>query len=192
MKAGVEKRNTVIIEAARYKEWTGLLKNGTFKPTKMKDVEEGKWIFGSRFVDELKRAEKEGRLIRKSRLVAQKYSDINVSERATKALTIQRFFQILLISLAASMDNMTIFSRDVTEAYVHSESKLERPVFIKPPKYMVLPGDFVLQVVKPLYGIPESGLEWYLIYLNNHQERLRMKRSTADPCFLILHNEKGI
>lgn len=56
---------------------------------------------------------------------------------------------------------------------------------------MDLPKDYVLEIVKPLYGIPESGLHWYLTYLAHHIEHLGMIRSTVDPCVLIKRNESG-
>lgn len=43
---------------------------------------------------------------------------------------------------------------------------------------------YVLNFVKPFYGIPESGLHWYLTYLNHHINELGMTRSRADPCVL--------
>lgn len=49
---------------------------------------------------------------------------------------------------------------------------------------MALPEGYVLKVVKPLYGIPESGLHWYLTYLNHHLRTLGMKRSRVDLCVL--------
>lgn len=47
---------------------------------------------------------------------------------------------------------------------------------------MRLSPDTVLKVVRPLYGIPESGLHWYLTYLENHVDNLGMNRTKADPC----------
>lgn len=46
---------------------------------------------------------------------------------------------------------------------------------------MGLPGDVVVKVVNPLYGIPESWLQWYLTYLEHHIIKLGMIRSRLDP-----------
>lgn len=56
---------------------------------------------------------------------------------------------------------------------------------------MELPDDVVLQVIRPLYGIPESGLHWYLTYLRHHQERLGMQRATMDSYFLFRYEQDG-
>lgn len=50
----------------------------------------------------------------------------------------------------------------------------------------------VLKVVKPLYGIPESGLHWYLTYLDHHLTRLGMQRSMVDPCVLLKRDKDGL
>lgn len=123
-------------------------------------------MFGSRFIDSLKSV-KEGQR-KKSRLIAQNYKDENSRGIYTRAPTVQRLTQLLLLSLAASMPDMNTFRRDVTEAYVQSETKFALPVYIQPPPKMVLTRGTVWRVVKPLYGIPESGLHWYFTYLQHH------------------------
>ena len=87
---------------------------------------------------------------------------------------------------------MKLYTRDVTQAYIQSKSKLERKVYIKPPKEMMLSDDQVLRVIKPLYGIPESGLHWSLTYLEHHVESLGMKRTLIDPCVLVKRNKNGL
>lgn len=173
----------------RKAELQGLINNGTFETANINDIPPNTRIFGSRFIDDLKKIGR--RLKQKSRLVAQNYMDEEAAEMGTKAPTIQRFSQRLLIALAASIPETYTATRDITQAYVQSRSRLERPVFIKPPKEMNLPKDTVLRVVRPLYGIPESGLHWYLTYLDHHVGRLGMKQSRADPCFLMKHREDG-
>lgn len=42
-----------------------------------------------------------------------------------------------------------------------------------------------MKVVKPLYWIPESSIQWYLTYVGHHMDNLHMKRGTEDPFLLI-------
>lgn len=77
----------------------------------------------------------------------------------------------------------------MTQAYGESELCFEREVYLNPPAEMTFPEGSVFKVEKPLYGIPEFGLRWYLTYLLHHLVRLGMKRSTAEPC--ILHKHDG-
>lgn len=82
------------------------------------------------------------------------------------------------------MPGMRLFSHDITQEYLQSDNPLPRTVCIRTPPYMVLYEDMVLRVVNPLYGIPESGLHWYLTYTEHHTERQGMKRTTSDPCIM--------
>lgn len=169
--------------ASRKTELEGLLRDGTFKPTQLSDVPHSTRIFGCRFVDELKKVG--AQLKKKSRLVAQNYSDIGATCIPTKAPTVQRYSQRTALSIAVSSPHMESYTRDITQAYVQSNTMLERNVYIKAPPELDLPDGFVLKVVKPLYGIPESGLHWYLTYLTHHLDTLHMTRSKSDPCVLI-------
>lgn len=66
------------------------------------------------------------------------------------------------MSVAASETELDSFVRDIIQAYIQSFSMLHRRFFIRVPKELCLPPGTVLDVVKPLCGIPESGLNWYI------------------------------
>lgn len=74
-------------------------------------------MFGSRFIGALKEVG-EGMQKKKSRLVAQNYSDQDQTRLATRAPTVQRFSQLVITFLAASLNGMYRFTRDVTQAYI--------------------------------------------------------------------------
>lgn len=92
-----------------------------------------------------------------SRLVAEKYSDLHTTLLATRVPPVQRFSEDSMASLAASFMHMTVFTCDVKQVCIQSETHLERRIYIRAPREMLLPEQAVLYVVKPLYGIPESG-----------------------------------
>lgn len=79
---------------------------------------------------------------------------------------------------------MSLCNRYITQAYLQITKPLEHPVYIQPPAEMNFPDDVVLRVLRPLCGIPESGLHWYLTYLEYHLECSGMQRSTVDPSVL--------
>ena len=170
-------------KSSRLSELEGLVKDGTFVPIHERDIVGSPRIFGSRFVDELKKVG-DG-LKKKSRLVAQNYADEHAGYIPTKAPTVQRFSQRIALCIAASLPKMDLYTRDITQAYIQSHTELEREVYIKAPPELGLAPGYVLKVVKPLYGIPESGLHWYLTYLTHHLENLGMTRTKADPCVLV-------
>lgn len=49
------------------------------------------------------------------------------------------------------------------------------------------PPNFVLKIIKPLYGIPKSGTYWFQSYHTHHQKKLYLTMSTYDPYLLITY-----
>lgn len=168
---------------SRMTELQGLEERQTFEVVKLSSVPKGTRIYGSRWVDTLKTLE-DGSIAEKSRLVAQNYKDKGASSIATKSPTISRMGQRVAMATAAIFREHQSYIRDISQAYLQSESPLERKIFLRPPKEMNLGADVVLCVLKPLYGVPESGLHWFVTYWTHHRERLSMKSTTGDPCLL--------
>lgn len=90
------------------------------------------------------------------------------------------------------MRDNSSYLRDISQSYVQSDSKIERSIFLRPPKEMGLEPGKLLKAVKPLYGIPESGLHWYLTYVNHHKKALGMKQTKFDPCVLYRRVENKL
>lgn len=80
---------------------------------------------------------------------------------------------------------MNSYSRNVTQAYIQSTTSLDHDVFIRAPLELETTSGEVLQVVKPLYSIPEPGLHWHLNHLHHHLENFGMSRVRADPFILF-------
>ena len=172
--------------SSRAKELNGLNSMGVFKVVDKSDVPDGQRIYGTRFVDQIK--EKDGRKYKKSRLIAQNYQDHDARTVPTKSPTVSRMGMRIALSTAAMHPSNLSYTRDITQAYIQSEYPLERRVFLRPPQKMHLPENKVLLVIKPLYGIPEAGLYWFVTYKNHHVGRLGMKQCTTDPCILYRKN----
>lgn len=103
-------------KASGISEIIGLIDSSTFKIVDDGDIIKVKRIFGSQFVDTIK--ENECDKWYKSQIVAQNYQDENFTSMSTKAPTIQRFTQNIVLSLAASVESVSIHSRDITRAYI--------------------------------------------------------------------------
>lgn len=145
-------KEEIIFAQPRKDELNGLLRNGTFKPIERSQVPSGSRVFNARFVDNMKRAG-EG-LRKKSRFVSQSYSDEEATTIPTKETTGQRLSQRTTLSIASSDDALDAILRDIIQAYIQAVSTLTRRVFILAPKEMGIPDGYVLEVIKPLYGIP--------------------------------------
>lgn len=110
----------------------------------------------------------------------------------TQSPTIQRASQRLILCITALLqgEDMRLYSRDITQAYVQSTTKLNRDFYTRIPPELAealsVPNGTVVKVVRPLYGIPESGNHWFKTYHEHHVKELEMNQSTYDPC--LLHN----
>jgi hypothetical protein len=97
-----------------------------------------------------------------------------------------------MICLSVSLPDHQLHLRDITQAYVQSETTLIRDFYVEPPVEMNLTEEVILKVVKPLYGIPEAGNHWFSTYHKLHTDSLGMKTSTYDPCLLYRRSQEGI
>jgi len=177
-----------IFELSRKKEIESLIGRGVFDFVRYDPTLHKGRIFSARLVDEVK-GKSTDTPYEKSRLVIQAYQDKGKEDILTQSPTIQRVSQRLIIAIAPSLvrEGITISSRDITQAYVQSDTKLNREILARVPKAIQndYPQDTIMIVRKPLYGIPEAGTHWWATYNKHHKERLDMIPSTYDPCLLI-------
>uniref|UniRef100_A0A8H7N3T3 Integrase catalytic domain-containing protein n=1 Tax=Bionectria ochroleuca TaxID=29856 RepID=A0A8H7N3T3_BIOOC len=81
--------------------------------------------------------------------------------------------------------------RDITQAYPQSETDLQRAIYARLPELLEqsYPEGTVMRIIKPLYGIAESGVHWYATYHKHFTTRMKMMTSSYDPCLLIAGND---
>ena len=126
----------------------------------------------------------------KSQLVVQAYNNQEKELVLTQSPTIQRVSQRLILCIATMKldDNTHLYLRDISQAYVQSATNLNREFYVRPPRELEtelgIDKDFVLKVLKPLYGVPEAGNHWFRTYHSHHVQQLHMDQSTYDPCLL--------
>lgn len=127
---------------------------------------------------------------KKARIVAQAIGskDRDKHMLMTYSPTVSRGSIRLMLSIAGNRGD-DIFIRDISQAYVSSDSKLLRKVYLIPPRELQLDSDILWFVERPLYGLPESGVCWYNTYSGHHRDVLNMKSTATDPCFLYRHNK---
>jgi hypothetical protein len=137
-----------------------LLEKRVFLPVNRADVPPDVRIFSSRFVNEIKHPGTD-KAFEKSRLVVQAFKDQNKTLVLTQSPTIQRVSQRLIICLAATLPQMKLYLRDITQAYVQSRSTLNRDFYVQPPPELIkligISNNCILKVVKPLYDVPKAG-----------------------------------
>ena len=67
-------------------------------------------------------------------------------------------------------------------AYLQSASELLRDVYLKPGKEFELPTNHILKLLRPLYGLVDSGDYWNETFSNHIKNDLGMKSSALDMC----------
>ena len=177
--------------SSRRKELDGLIQQGVFKVVDRASLPKNTRIFGSRFVDEMK-TRSDGREYEKSRLVARHFRDKKAKKIPTKAPTISRMGQRVCLALIPCDEKKRSFLRDVIQAFIQAKYKLGRRVYLEPVAEMNLPPGMVLSVERPLYGVPEAALYWYLTYREHHVEDLGMNLSTVDQCIMYRRDPDSI
>jgi hypothetical protein len=71
-----------------------------------------------------------------------------------------------------------MWSTDIKQAYLQSAEDLKREIYVRP-DVTKLPPDELLQVVKPLYGLADSGDYWHETLTVHHILKLLMEQSTG-------------
>lgn len=178
-------------QASTTKEVEGLLAKGVFEFLPWDITMTGKRIFDSRVVKDVK--DKHTLTpYEKSRLVVQAFNDAGKQMVLTQSPTVQRSSTRLMLSIAVALIrtfSLCVFLRDISQAYVQSTTPLIREVLCRPApelvKFMNLPTETIMRVLKPLYGIPEAGNHWFGTYIRHLKEKLSMEQSAHDPCLLI-------
>jgi hypothetical protein len=174
---------------SRRSEIDGLMQRGVFRIVPRSEVVPETRIYRTKWVDSYKTVN--GQRVQKSRLVAQNFNDKGAADIPTRSPTVSRVAQRFIIAAAAIFPTNVVYIRDISQAYVQSHSYLERPVYLEAPPEMEVAENHVLVAQKPLYGIPESGLHWFLTYHGHHCKLLGMQESTADMCLLYRHDPDG-
>jgi transposase InsO family protein len=182
--------------ASRLAEVTGLKEKGVFKIVLPEDVPIGIRIFDVRFVDEIKNPGTE-KAFEKSRLVVQAYRDDEKHTVLTQSPTIQRVSQRIILCIGAMRPGkIRLYLRDISQAYVQSNTLLIRGFYVRATgelaRLLGVEEGTILQIMRPLYGIPESGNHWFHTYHSHHTTELGMEPSTYDPCLLCRKQPFGV
>ena len=88
------------------------------------------------------------------------------------------------------MFGFDVWSHDITQAYLQSDIPPQRNVFLRPPSELKFPKGQLLRLVKPLYGLADSGDYWGSTNSRHHVRDLGMVPTTGDLS-LYFRRSKG-
>ena len=102
----------------------------------------------------------------------------------------------MILALTACFPDYSLYIRDISQAYVQSNTSLNRDFYTKPlpeiKDVLKLEEGTVLKVIKPLYSVPEVGNHWFKTYHQHYTKRLKIRESTYDLCLLYSDKNFGI
>ena len=165
-----------LTDSAR-KEIKGLLDRGTYVVVDEADVPNGAIVLKSRVINTIK-TDVTGKETYKTRLVIQGHRDPEKGHVVNEAPTVLRSSTRIILALANCL-GFKLWSRDVKQAFIQSEDKLNRELYVRPPKKpdtlsLIDQKPGLLQAMKPLYGLSESPTYWWHTFKRYHLEDLGM------------------
>lgn len=75
-----------------------------------------------------------------------------------------------------------VWSQNVTQAYIQGEN-VSRTVYVRPTTDFELPENRLLKLLKPLYGLSESGDAWLQRYNGYLTKNLNLEKTDGDMSF---------
>lgn len=101
-----------------------------------------------------------------------------------------------VITSVAAIKKFRIFSHDVTQAYLQSEDRLTRKVFLLLKRvdmaHLGISGDEVLEILKPIYGMTNAGDYWGVTIDRHAKDDLGLIPLLVDPSLYIKRNDEDV
>jgi Reverse transcriptase (RNA-dependent DNA polymerase) len=122
----------------------------------------------------------------KARLVISGHMDAEKGRILSEAPTVSQMSIRTLISLSV-VNVWPIWSRDIRQAFLQSESLLSRTVYMRPQRQLQASyKGQLMRLKKPLYGIVEAPSYWYDTYIPAFKAPpTSMAQSFLDECLLF-------
>jgi hypothetical protein len=181
-------------DTAMKKELETLKKMGTWVKIRKQDVPKGTTIIGSKWVYRIK-TDAEGKPIaHKARLVAQGFSQIQgVHFFETYSPVAKLASTRMVLAIAAQLD-LEIHQIDVVSAYLNGELDDGEIIYMKePPGFAESEsgdgGGWLLRLLRPLYGLKQSGRKWYEKFSRIMTEELGFTRCDIDQGVFFKRSE---
>lgn len=154
-----------------------MVERSTFKIVSSEEAGEKRNIVPSMYVFAIKHKES-GKDVLRARFVVSGHRDREKNSLVHNSTNLKQSSIRTIIALATIL-GFDVWSVDVNHAYLQSDSKLRRIIFVNPEMIELGPNE-LLQTIRPLYGLSDSGDYRYKTLTKCHTSKLRMKKATGD------------
>ncbi|CAK9816458.1 Retrovirus-related Pol polyprotein from transposon TNT 1-94 [Anthophora quadrimaculata] len=168
-------------------EYQTLMKNGTWSLVprpKDKKILTNRWVFKTKHNND-------GSLNKyKARLVARGHTQQRGIDYQEIFAPVARYEIIRTLLATAANYEMHVHHMDVVSAYVQGD--LNDEIYMEQPEAFEKRGeeDMVCKLIKPLYGLKQSGREWYK-KIDSYITVQGARRTEADPCVYVFGNDEN-
>jgi len=148
-----------------------------------KKVLTNRWVFKTKY-------NKDGSVNKyKARLVARGHTQRKGIDYKEVFAPVTRYKTIRTLLAAAVECEMHVHHMDVISAY--TQGNLKDEIYMEQPVYFIENDeeDNVCKLLKPLYGLKQSGREWYK-KLDEYFTTMGARRTEADPCVYVFERNK--
>lgn len=184
---------TARFKAAAVKEADGLQERGTFKKVRECEVPKGANIVGGRMVYTVKNVGTADEAP-KARYVAQGNRDQAKLFVVHNLATLRQRSTRILVSTAANL-GLRLFADDITQAYLQSEDRYTRQIYLRPrpaDRHLFdLDEGEILLLLRPLYGMCDAGDYWHATLTGHVEKDLLMAPLTSDPAMYVKRGADG-
>ena len=163
---------------------------GTWKVILKQNVPKDANKLSGRYFLAIKNVETE-KPVFKARFVVQGHRDKDKNIIVHNSTNLRQSSTRLIASLAA-VHIFRIWSHDVSQAYLQSSEKLMRKVYLRPPKELNLSSDELIEIIKPLYGLPDAGDYWDRTMADHLRRDLNMVPTYDDIALYFLYEDKEL
>ncbi len=165
-------------DRAQKQEIENLVRRGTWELVLEEDVPSGSNIISGSFVITIIDVETD-KYIFKARFVAHGHPDAARHNLVHDSTNSHKILVRLLIALAAII-GFDVWTEDISLAYLQSVIKLLREVYLRPNKHLQAPAGYILKLLRPLYGLVDSGDYWHATFVEHLTKKLGMKTVSSD------------
>jgi hypothetical protein len=150
---------------------------------------EGKRTIGSRIILNRKRADENGDMAFKVRLVAKGYTQVAGIDYDLTYAPVCKLTTLRAILAVAARDDLCMRQFDVKTAFLNAD--LDEELYMEQPKgFEQGPPGTVCRLLKSLYGIKQAGRLWSLKWAKD-LIKAGFVRSYSDPSLFLLHDDSG-